>query len=157
VPESAVQAEVGYREHDVVHSLGHDDKLFEELLASQGKTREEFTAELRESAEKSVRAQFILDAIADAEQVNVADAELTDYLVRQAARYNMPPKDFANQIVEAGNLPALMSDVRRNKALAGVLESATITDASGNKVDLSSLPAPEPSSLGPIDEEDVTP
>lgn len=157
VPESAVQAEVGYREHDVVHSLGHDDKLFEELLASQGKTREEFTAELRESAEKSVRAQFILDAIADAEQVTVADAELTEYLVRQAARYNMPPKDFANQIVEAGNLPALMSDVRRNKALASVLESATVTDASGNKVDLSSLPAPEPSSLAPIDEEDVTP
>ncbi|HEY7046259.1 MAG TPA: trigger factor [Jatrophihabitantaceae bacterium] len=139
VPESAVQAEVGYREHDVVHSLGHDDKLFEELLANQGKTREEFTAELRESAEKSVRAQFILDAIADAEQVQVGDAELTEYLVRQAARYNMPPKDFANQIVEAGNLPALMSDVRRNKALAAVLEAADITDASGNKVDLSTL------------------
>ncbi len=31
-------------------------------LESQGKTREEFDAELRESAEKSVRAQFILDA-----------------------------------------------------------------------------------------------
>ena len=141
VPESAVQAEVDFREHDVVHSLGHDDKLFDELLANQGKTREEFTAELRESAEKSVRAQFILDAIADAEQVTVGDAELTEYLVRQAARYNMAPKDFANQIVEAGNLPALMSDVRRNKALAGVLESAAITDASGNKVDLSALKA----------------
>jgi len=141
VPESAVQAEVGYREHDVVHSLGHDDKLFDELLASQGKTRDEFSAELRESAEKSVRAQFLLDAIADAEQVTVRDAELTEYLVRQAARYNMPPKDFANQLVEGGNLPALMSDVRRNKALAGVLESASISDESGNKVDLSELAA----------------
>jgi trigger factor len=139
VPESAVQAEVGYREHDVVHSLGHDDTLFDELLANQGKTREEFTAELRESAEKSVRAQFILDAIADSEQVTVGDAELTAYLVRQAARYNMAPKEFANQLVEGGNLPALMADVRRNKALAGVLEAATITDASGNSVDLSAL------------------
>ncbi len=142
VPESAVQAEAGYREHDVVHSLGHDDTLFDELLANQGKTRDEFTAELRESAEKSVRAQFILDAIADTRQVTVGDAELTEYLVRQAARYNMAPKEFANQIVEAGNLPALMSDVRRNKALAGVLEAAAITDASGNKVDLSALSGP---------------
>jgi len=155
VPESAVQAEVDYREHDVVHSLGHDDKLFEELLANQGKTREEFTAELRESAEKSVRAQFILDAIADAEQVTVGDAELTEYLVRQAARYNMPPKEFANQIVEAGNLPALMSDVRRNKALAGVLESADITDASGNKVDLSALGGVPEEDLGGVLEEDT--
>ena len=153
VPESAVQAEVGYREHDVVHSLGHDDNLFDELLASQGKTRDEFNAELRESAEKSVRAQFLLDAIADAEQVTVHDAELTEYLVRQAARYNMPPKDFANQLVEGGNLPALMSDVRRNKALAGVLESASISDESGNKVDLSALAA-VPDVLEAVDDDE---
>jgi trigger factor len=154
VPESAVQAEVGYREHDVVHSLGHDDALFEELLANQGKTRDEFTAELRESAEKSVRAQFILDAIADSEQVTVGDAELTSYLVRQAARYNMAPKEFANQLVEGGNLPALMSDVRRNKALAGVLEAATITDASGNSVDLAALSVADDASDGLVLDDD---
>jgi trigger factor len=68
----------------------------------------------------------------------------------------MAPKEFASQLVEAGNLPALMGDVRRNKALAGVLESAAITDTSGNNVDLSSLPAPEPSIEAPA-EEDVTP
>ncbi len=141
VPESAINAEVGYREHDVVHSLGHDDKLFDELLAGQGKTREEFAAELRESAERSVRAQFILDAIADQGQVTVGDTELTEYLVRQAARYNMAPKEFADQIVQAGNLASMVADVRRTKALATVLESASITDTSGNKVDLSALPA----------------
>ena len=139
LPESAVNAEIGYREHDVVHSLGHDDELFDELLAGQGKTREEFSAELRESAEKSVRAQFLLDAIADAGQVNVGDAELTEYIVRQAANYDMAPKEFADQIVQGGNLPAMVADMRRTKALATVLESATITDASGNKVDLSAL------------------
>ena len=109
------------------------------MLAGQGKTRDEFTAELRESAEKSVRAQFLLDAIADAGQVNVGDAELTEYIVRQAANYDMPPKEFADQIVQGGNLPAMVADMRRTKALATVLESATITDASGNKVDLSAL------------------
>ena len=39
-----------------------------------------------------------------------------------------------------------MADVRRNKALAGVLERAVITDESGNPVDLSSLTA-EPTDL----------
>jgi trigger factor len=53
----------------------------------------------------------------------------------------MPPQDFANEIVKAGNLPAMMSDIRRNKALATVLEHAAITDASGNRVDLSALSA----------------
>jgi trigger factor len=141
VPESAIKAEIDFREHEIVHSLGHDDTLFDRYLESQGKTREEFTDELREGAEQAVRAQFVLDAIADTTEVQVGDAELTEYLVRQAARYNMPPQEFANQIMQAGNLPALVQDVRRNKALADVLENATITDASGNTIDLQALTA----------------
>ena len=139
VPESALQAEIDYREHEVVHSLGHDDDLLDRYLSLQGQTRDEFAAELREGAEKSVRAQFVLDAIADKTQVQIGDGELTEYLVRQAARYQMAPQEFANQVVQGGNLPALVADVRRNKALAGVLESAVITDQSGNTVDLSAL------------------
>jgi trigger factor len=139
LPESAVKSEVEYREHDIVHSLGHDDALFERYLESQGKTREEFEAELTESAEKSVRAQFILDAVADKTEVQVGDAELTEYLVRQAARYQMAPQEFANQVVQGGNLPMLVADIRRNKALGEILESATVADASGNPVDLSAL------------------
>jgi trigger factor len=136
LPESALKQEIEYREHEIVHSLGHDDSLFERYLESQGKTREEFDTEMRESAEKSVRAQFLLDAIADKEEVQIGDAELTEYLVRQAARYQMPPQEFANQIVQNGNLPMLVADIRRNKALASVLQTASVTDASGNAVDL---------------------
>jgi len=86
-----------------------------------------------------VRAQFVLDAIADQTKVQIGDSELTEYLVREAVRYEMPPQEFANQIVQAGNLPDLIAGVRRNKALAAVLDTAVITDESGNTVDLSAL------------------
>jgi len=55
----------------------------------------------------------------------------------------MAPQEFADQSVQAGNIAALVADVRRNKALAAVLESANVTDASGNRVDLSTLSTPE--------------
>lgn len=159
LPQSAVDNEVQMREHDVVHSLGHDDSLFERYLESQGKTREEFDQELRENAEQAVRVQFILDEIAQKTEVQVGDAELTQYIVQQSQRYQMPPQEFANEIVKAGNLPLLVADIRRNKALAEVLETATITDASGNPVDLAALtgvgleepeevPAPEGTDVG---------
>jgi trigger factor len=153
LPESAVKAEVEWREHDVIHQLEHDDARLEEFLAQEGKTREEFQAELRETAEKSVKSQFLLDAIADAEQVTVGDAELTEYLVRQAARYGMPAQEFANELLKAGNLPSVIQDVRRNKALAGVLEKATIEDASGRPVDLRALTA-NPTAIAEAGEED---
>jgi trigger factor len=154
LPDSAIQAEVDFREHEIVHSFDHDDAAFEEFLERQAQTRDEFTEQLRESARKSVKAQFLLDAVADAEQVEVSEAELTDYLVRQAGRYNMPPQEFANQLVEAGNLAALMADVRRNKALAAVLGDATVTDSSGRAVDLGAL---TPTQLAEPDDETDTP
>jgi trigger factor len=158
VPESAVQAEVDYREHEVVHSLGHDDALLEQYLQAQGQSREEFDADIREGAQKSVRAQFMLDALADKTEVQIGDGELTEYLVRQAARYQMAPQEFANQVVQGGNLPALVADVRRSKALAAVLDDAVITDESGNTVDLSALAPAAMAELidgaGPADDDD---
>ena len=151
LPESPVQAEVDAREHEIVHTLNHDDALFERYLAAQGTSREEHAAELREAAEKAVRAQFVLDAIAE-----VGDAELTEYLVRQASRYEMAPQEFATQVMQSGNLPALVADVRRNKALAGLLEAAVVTDASGNTVDLSALGSESIATLA-ADEDDEEP
>ena len=121
------------------------EDLADEFLASEGKTREEFQDELRESAEKAVRAQFVLDAIANQKDVQIGDGELTEYLVRQAARYQMAPQEFANQVMQSGNLPMMVADIRRNKALAVVLQTAAVTDADGKTVDLDALAeAPEP-------------
>lgn len=141
LPLSAVTAEIEWREHDVIHQLEHDDARFAEYLAEQGQTRAEFDAELRETAEQAVKSQFLLDAIAEKQGVSVADAELSEYLVRQAARYDMAPQEFANQLLQSGNLNAVVADVRRNKALAMLLEQCTVTDASGRTVDLSELTA----------------
>lgn len=152
LPASVVKAEIEWREHDVIHQLEHDDERFAEFLEQEGKTREEFDAELREIAERSVKSQFLLDAVADAEGVQVGEAELSEYLVRQAQRYGMAPQEFANQLLEGGNLPAVIADVRRNKALAALLERATVTDASGRPVDLLALTS-DPTSIAEAGED----
>ena len=146
LPASSVDAEMEWRRHDVIHQLEHDDAQFAEYLEQEGKSTDEFEAELREIAERAVTSQFLLDAVAEAESVQVADAELSEYLVRQAARYDLAPQEFANQLLQAGNLPAVVADVRRNKALALLLESAAVTDSSGRPVDLGALTA-DPTSM----------
>ena len=78
-----------------------------------------------------MKTQLILDAIADEEELGVSDAELTEHVIAQAQQYGVSPQEFAQQLTQAGNLPALVADVRRSKALATVLERANVTDASG--------------------------
>lgn len=105
--------------------------------------------EVTDEVTRSVRADFLLDSIVKAEEVQVTEAELTEYLIRTAARYGMSPDQFAQQLSQAGQIAALMAEVARTKALAVVLERIKIKDASGREVDLSKLapkPAEEPKS-----------
>jgi trigger factor len=51
----------------------------------------------------------------------------------------MGPDEFAQQVVSAGQVSMLVNEVVRGKALALVLEKATVTDASGRPVDLEAL------------------
>jgi trigger factor len=139
LPESVVQAEVDNAVHDAVHGFDHDEDKFAEFLQTQGQTREEFDAETRETAEKSVRTRLVLDALADAEQVSVNDQELTERIIFQAQQYQMPPEEFVQRIQQAGQLGAIYADVRRSKALIQAVRSATVTDAAGEPVDMSDL------------------
>ena len=73
------------------------------------------------------------------EQLSVNEQELTEHIIRSASRYGMGPDKFAQEIVQAGQVPMLVGEVVRGKALALVLEQAKVLDASGRAVDLEAL------------------
>ncbi|GAA2817489.1 trigger factor [Crossiella cryophila] len=139
MPETAVDAEIEVRKHDAVHRFEHDEARFAEWLATQDKTVEQFDAETRAESERTVKTQLVLDAIADAEQTTVSDNELTERIVYQAQSFGISPDEYVQRAQQSGQLGAIYADVRRGKALAGVVAQATVTDASGNKVDLDEL------------------
>lgn len=139
LPESVVSAELEWREQAITRQLDEVGSTLEDYLEHEGQTRDELQAEMRQSAEQAVKTQIVLDAVADTEQVGVSDAELTEHIIMQAQRYGMAPQQFAQQMSQAGNLPTLVADVRRNKALLAVVDAATVTDASGRTVDVAAI------------------
>jgi trigger factor len=142
LPETVVASEVEVRHHDAIHTFDHDDERFNEFLTEQGKTREEFDTDVREEAEKAVKTQLVLDSIADAENVNVDDNELTERIIYQAQRFGISPDEYVQRAQQSGQLGAIFADVRRGKALASVVRLATVKDESGNAVDLDELFGP---------------
>ncbi len=139
LPESVVAAELEWRRSSTQDQLSRGGLTLEGYLESEGKTEEEHEAELASGAAEAVKAQLVLDAVADAEEVGVGDAELSDQVVRRAQRAGVSPDQYAQQVVSSGQLPVLVSEVRRGKALALVMEAATIVDAAGEPVDLEAL------------------
>ena len=113
----------------------------EEHFADGHDSGEEHRAEVEQQTRESMKSQFVLDKIAETEEVSVGETELSAWLIQQSPRYGMSPDAFAQALVEGGQVPMAIQDIRRAKALAVVLESATVVDADGNPVDLKALDA----------------
>ena len=118
-------------------------------LEGEGRMEDaEHRAEVDGQVRSSLKSDFLLDAIVQAEDVQITEIELTEYLVRTSQRYGMAPQQFAEELQKAGQIQQLVAEVTRAKALASVLGRITVKDASGNVVDLEALaPKADPADL----------
>ena len=115
------------------------DHLEKEGRLDDVKHRGEVTKEVSQT----ITREFLLDSIVKAEAISVNETELTEYLVRAAARYGMSPDQFIKEVSNAGQVSTMVAEVTRAKALAAVLGRVKIVDKSGKKIDLEAL-APKP-------------
>ncbi len=138
-PECIVDAEFKSREHDAVHAFDHDEDALTAHVISQGQTREEFDAEIREGAVKSVKVQLLLDALAEANEVGVNQEEFTERVMFNSQRLGIAPDEYFSRLQEGNQLASVFAEVRRGKALAAAVEQATVTNASGEVLDVAAL------------------
>ncbi|MEU3094589.1 trigger factor [Streptomyces sp. NPDC006967] len=137
VPEKLLEDEINTRKHNLEHhQLGQMGLDLAKYLEIQGKTEEEFDTETREAAVKGIKTQFVLDELVKQEKLNINQEELTEHLMRRASSSGMSPDQFAQAVVEQGQVPLLVGEVARGKALAVVVEKATVKDTNGEVVDL---------------------
>ena len=148
LPQSVVDEQAHSQLHQILGQLAHDEKALAQLLEAQGTSREEFDKQTREQAEESVRTQLFLDAVAEKEEPEVSQQELTDHILFTAQSYGMDPNQFIQQLQSNGQIANLFSDVRRGKALAAAICRTTVKDEEGNKVDVDQY-------FGEIEEEDA--
>ena len=139
LPEGVIKAEIDSRNHSLAHQLEAANMTKADFLAAEGQSEEEFDADIEQSTRGAMTAQFVLDKVVEKEQLSVNEAELTQHILRTASRYGMGPDQFAQQVVQAGQVPVLVNEVVRGKALALVLERAKVVDESGRPVDLEAL------------------
>jgi trigger factor len=135
LPEAIVQAQVDDTVHNAIHGLDHDEAKFAEALVAEGSSREEFDADNRSNAEKAVKTQLLMDAIADKLDIQVGQNDLTERLVLMSRQYGIEPQQLLQVLQQNNQLPAMFADVRRGLTIAAVVHSATVTDSDGNEVD----------------------
>ena len=123
-----------------------DDLVLEEVnshLEGEGRLEDAVhRAEVDKEVRDGIKSEFLLDSIVKAEDVQITEVELTEYLVRMSQRYGMGPEQFAQELQKAGQITQVIAEVTRAKALASVLARISVVDKNGTKIELEELRTP---------------
>lgn len=141
VPEGVLASEVEGRKQQINEQLAQAGLTLETYLdqtpEEPSRTAEEFWDELAASTVKGLKAQLILDKIAEVAELSVDQEDLSQMIVQKAMRNGTTPDQEAQHLMEHNHLGAWMAEIRRNKAIAEVVGKAKVVDSEGNIVDIS--------------------
>ncbi len=139
LPEAVVAEELKSRRDSIVEQLSYAGLTEADYLESEGQSEEEFAAELEKRVRDAMASQFLLDEIANAEALGVDESELTQHLLRRAQQAGTSPEEYIQHAMQHNQVPELVAEVRRGKALAHIVENAVVKDKSGSVVELKML------------------
>ncbi|MBT2213546.1 trigger factor [Actinomadura sp. NEAU-AAG7] len=139
LPDKVVEEEVGRRNQQLDQQLQMAGLTRADYLKDEEKTEEEFEAEVADAARLAVKGGFVLDQLAVQEELGVENEELSEYVVSQAMQMGVQPQQLAEYLTQNNQLPAIVSEVLRSKALNLVVEHVTVKDESGNEIDVDAV------------------
>ena len=119
LPNSVVDQEINYALNNKVRSMSEDEI---KALQEDPTKVEEMRNELKEDAVNSVKATFIIDALAKAESVQVSDQEVMQVLYYEAMQMGQNPQEVVKQYQEAGYLPAIKMSMIEEKVISKLLD-----------------------------------
>ncbi len=122
VPECMFEQRVDEMVQEYAYRLQGQGIDLNTYLQYMGQDIEQFKETFRESAEKQVRAAIALEAIVDAEKIEVTDEDVDAEIAKLAEQYQME----ADQIKAAIPAEHIASDLKTKKALDLVVDSAVI-------------------------------
>jgi trigger factor len=102
--------------------LGQNRLTLEQYLQIMQKSEEDYRAEIEPEARERVKRDLVIDAVADAEGIQVGDQDVRDWLQLYSILGNKPTR---LQDLSAGQRANIASRLRRDKALNRLIEIAT--------------------------------
>ncbi|NPA59058.1 MAG: trigger factor [Epsilonproteobacteria bacterium] len=118
LPEFVVEQEIDMALNKKASSMSEDE--IKELRENADKLNE-LRETLREDAQRSVRATFIVDALAVAKNIKVEEQEVMQTIYYEAMQTGQDPQKTYEQYKEAGYLPAIQMSMVEDKVLSQLL------------------------------------
>jgi trigger factor len=120
LPEFIVDQEIDVSLNKKASTMSEDEiKELRENAEKLEALRETF----RDDAQRSVRATFIIDSLATAENVKVEENEVMQTIYYEAMQMGQDPREVYDKYKNAGYLPAIQMSMVEDKVLTQILNS----------------------------------
>jgi trigger factor len=124
VPEELATARATERWERMERQLAGRGMDPNQFLQMQGKTREELIEETKPDAEKELRREAVVTAIAEAEAIEVSEEEMVEALEHSAEHERTTPEKLLERLRQSGRDAMVREDLRAQKAIELVADSA---------------------------------
>jgi trigger factor len=136
LPETIVEHEIEHRQESLASDLERAGMTMQDLLASRDLTEADLDKEIADDVRRSIKARFILDKLADEEQLGAEQDEIAQYVSQLAYQQGVSPDQLARQLTSSGQLGVVITDLIRSKAADLLAHRVKVTDESGRKVEI---------------------
>ena len=98
-----------------------------------GEQLEQLQAASAERAKEQLKTFFIMDKVADHFEIEVTDEEINGYIAQLASQRSQRPERMREEMARDGSLAQFSLEVRQDKCIAKLLETAKITEKKAKK------------------------
>lgn len=124
IPEPMIVSETDYMIKDFESRLKMQGMNMELYFQFSGQNESVLRDQMRGDAEKRVRNNLVLDAIAKAEGIVANDEDLNEELEKLSKAYNRPAEELREIFTKNGNLNSLQEDIALRKTIKFLLENS---------------------------------
>jgi trigger factor len=124
LPDDLVAARAAERLERLERRIAGQGMSPEAFFQMQGKTREELLEESKPDAERELKGEAVLAAIAEAEQIEVAEEEMVESLAHTAEHERTTAEKLLERLRENGRDAMVREDIRVRKAIDVIALSA---------------------------------
>ncbi|MFT4165187.1 MAG: trigger factor [Microlunatus sp.] len=142
LPENVVATEIEARKTSIQSQLDGAGIDLDDYLAETGEAEDadSFWADVEKRSADAMKAQLVLDKTAEEVGVTVEQNDLTQHIFRKAQEEGTAPQQILAHMQEhPHHIDEYMLEIRRGKALAAIVEAATVTDSNGDVVEIARI------------------
>ncbi len=139
IPTTLVADEAQRLLDDFVRRLAQQQVTFANYLEATGLDEPKIFADFQREAEKIVRADLALRALAVVEDIEVDESDVDEEIVHLAGHAQTTPAQLRRTLERGGGLAGLRSQLKSAKALRWLVDHVSVVDEEGNPVDRSLL------------------